>query len=37
MLTLILLTLVALPVLVDVVLRRGHSTAELTLARHTGR
>lgn len=37
MLTLILLTLVAIPVLVDFTARRGHSTGELTLVRQPSR
>lgn len=35
MLTLILLALVAVPVLLDITLRHGHSTGELTLVRQS--
>ncbi len=37
MLTLALLTLVAFPIALDFALRRGHTTGELTLARHPRR
>lgn len=37
MLTLALLTLVALPIVLDFTLRRGHTTGELTLARQPRR
>lgn len=35
MLTLILFALIAVPVLLDITLRHGHTTGELTLARQS--